>query len=111
MSQASGLRFPACLSGRFVVFDGPDGSGKSTQFHRFHHHCAARGLVVTEVREPGGTNIGEQIRAVLLDPANEEMAMRCEMLLYMASRAQLIEQRIVPALARGGHGRAGGLTR
>ena len=93
--------FPDSLRGRFLVFDGPDGSGKSTQFRRFADHCQARGLVVTEVREPGGTSIGEHIRKVLLDPANDSMAMRCEMLLYMASRAQLFEERIVPALSRG----------
>lgn len=94
-------RFPHCLCGRFIVFDGPDGSGKSTQFRRFAEFCGGHGVTVTEVREPGGTKIGEHIRSVLLDPANDCMAMRCEMLLYMASRAQLIEERIVPALARG----------
>jgi len=56
---------------------------------------------VTEVREPGGTEIGEQIRAILLDPRNKAMTVRAEMLLYMASRAQLLEQRIRPALERG----------
>ncbi|MDZ4754081.1 MAG: dTMP kinase [Phycisphaerae bacterium] len=101
MSRAPSVRFPECLRGRFLVFDGPDGSGKSTQFHRFGHHCSALGLTVTEVREPGGTAIGEKIRDVLLDPSNDSMAMRCEMLLYMASRAQLFEKRIVPALKRG----------
>jgi dTMP kinase len=92
---------PALLRGRFVVFDGPDGSGKSTQFRRLAERCHAAGIMVTEVREPGGTPIGEEIRKVLLDPANDPMAMRCEMLLYMASRAQLLEERIVPALERG----------
>jgi dTMP kinase len=91
----------AFLSGRFVVFDGPDGSGKSTQFRRFSDWAAAQGVRVTEVREPGGTPIGEQIRAVLLDPRNKAMNVRCEMLLYMASRAQLLEERIRPALAEG----------
>lgn len=100
-AASPGPRLQACLRGRFVVFDGPDGSGKSTQFRRFAEHCQAEGLVVTEVREPGGTRIGEHIRSVLLDPANDSMAMRCEMLLYMASRAQLFEERIVPALDRG----------
>lgn len=89
------------LAGRFVVFDGPDGSGKSTQFRRFAEHARAAGLEVVEVREPGGTPIGEKIRAILLDPANAEMTTRAEMLLYMASRAQLHEQRIAPALAAG----------
>lgn len=89
------------LGGRFLVFDGPDGSGKSTQFARFAEHCRSAGLPVCEVREPGGTSIGEQIRAVLLDPANAKMSLRCEMMLYMASRSQLIEETIDPALRRG----------
>ena len=89
------------LAGRFLVFDGPDGSGKSTQFARFAAHCRSNGLTVCEVREPGGTSIGEQIRRVLLDPANTDMSLRCEMMLYMASRSQLVEQTIRPALARG----------
>jgi dTMP kinase len=88
------------LRGRFVVFDGPDGSGKSTQFRRFAAFVQAGGVEVCEVREPGGTAIGEQVRAILLDPANHEMDVRCEMLLYMASRAQLVTQRIAPALAQ-----------
>ena len=84
------------------MFDGPDGSGKSTQFHRFSHWCTDRGLSVCEVREPGGTYIGERIRELLLDPTvTEELDLRCEMLLFMASRAQLISQRIVPALRDG----------
>jgi dTMP kinase len=89
------------LGGCFVVFDGPDGSGKSTQFRRFADIARATGLEVVEVREPGGTAIGEKIRAILLDPANAEMTTRSEMLLYMASRAQLYEQRIAPAIASG----------
>jgi dTMP kinase len=90
------------LRGRFVVFDGPDGSGKSTQFRRFAAFVRAAGLPVTELREPGGTPIGEQIRTVLLDPAHHDMDLRCEMLLYMASRAQVVAQRIAPALRQGG---------
>ncbi len=90
------------LAGHFVVFDGPDGSGKSTQFKRFAAFARDEGsLKVCEVREPGGTAIGEQVRTILLDPANQEMSLRCEMMLYMASRAQLIEQTIRPALDRG----------
>ncbi len=89
------------LGGRFLVFDGPDGSGKSTQFARFAEHRRSAGLAVCEVREPGGTSIGEEIRTVLLDPANTQMSLRCEMMLYMASRSQLIEETIGPALQRG----------
>lgn len=91
----------ASLSGQFIVFDGPDGSGKSTQINRFVQRYREEGLVVTEVREPGGSSIGEQIRNILLDPANGEMTLPCEMLLYMASRAQLVEQEIRPAMKRG----------
>jgi dTMP kinase len=93
--------WPHLLAGRFIVFDGPDGSGKSTQFQRCARACRAAGLTVVEVREPGGTPVGEQIRTILLDPANHDMALRCEMMLYMASRAQLIEQTIRPAVDAG----------
>ncbi len=89
------------LAGKFIVFDGPDGSGKTTQFDRFTQHCRQGGVTVCEVREPGGTAIGEQIRKILLDPASGDMSLRCEMMLYMASRAQLVEQIIGPALGRG----------
>ncbi len=89
------------LAGRFIVFDGPDGSGKTTQFARFVSYCRDAGIDMCEVREPGGTTIGEQIRAILLNPDNIEMSLRCEMMLYMASRAQLVEERIRPALDRG----------
>jgi dTMP kinase len=90
------------LAGKFVVFDGPDGSGKSTQLKRFSKLVADTGVEVCEVREPGGTIIGEHIRQVLLDPAHHMMDLRCEMMLYMASRSQLVAERIAPALA-GGH--------
>ena len=89
------------LASRFVVFDGPDGSGKSTQFRRAAALAREAGVAVCEVREPGGTAIGERVRGILLDPVHAEMSLRCEMLLYMASRAQLVEERIRPALARG----------
>jgi dTMP kinase len=89
------------LSGRFIAFDGPDGSGKSTQLSLFVQWCSDNGVVVTEVREPGGTSIGEQVRKILLDPENTDMTIPCEMLLYMASRAQLVQQTILPAMERG----------
>ncbi|MEM6334208.1 MAG: dTMP kinase [Planctomycetota bacterium] len=95
------LDFPS-LRGRFVVFDGPDGSGKSTQLRRFIDAATAQGLTICEVREPGGTELGERIRSLLLDPAHShDMTDRCQMLLYMASRAQLVEEKIRPALQRG----------
>ena len=89
------------LAGRFIAFDGPDGSGKSTQLSLFVQWCSDNGVVVTEVREPGGTSIGEQVRKILLDPENADMTIPCEMLLYMASRAQLVQQTILPAMERG----------
>jgi len=90
------------LAGKFLVFDGPDGSGKSTQLKMFLQAARDGGLSITEVREPGGTEIGEKIRDALLEHLDrEEMSLRCEMLLYMASRAQLCEQVIAPALKRG----------
>jgi dTMP kinase len=88
------------LRGRFIAFEGPDGSGKSTQFRRLLALCKEHGVTTCEVREPGGTTIGERVREILLDHAHHDMTLRCEMLLYMASRSQLVEQRIRPALAR-----------
>lgn len=89
------------LAGRFIVFEGPDGSGKSTQFRRLSEACVAAGVSVCEVREPGGTPTGERIREALLDRKLTGMTVRCEMLLYMASRAELVERRIMPALLKG----------
>jgi dTMP kinase len=90
------------LKGKFVVFDGPDGSGKTTQFRRFSRYAQEQGLSVCEVYEPGGTEIGVQIRKILLDPTNkEEIDVAAETLLFMASRAQLMAQRIRPALEEG----------
>jgi dTMP kinase len=89
------------LRGKFIAFEGGDGSGKSTQLRRLVATCSQAGEHVCEVREPGGTPVGEQIRQVLLSKDNAGMSLRCEMLLYMASRAQLVESRIRPALAAG----------
>lgn len=86
-----------------MVFEGADGSGKSTQLKRFAQFVRDAGVPVCDVREPGGTAVGEQIRSILLAPAasGAEMTLRCEMLLYMASRVQLLEERILPSLAKG----------
>lgn len=89
------------LAGRFVVFDGPDGSGKSTQLREVMAAARSAGVTVCDVREPGGTVVSERIRQVLLDPTLPEMSVRCELMLYMASRAQLVSERIEPALRRG----------
>jgi len=91
-------------AGRFLVFEGPDGSGKSTQFRRLSELAQQLGIALCEVREPGGTPVGERIRQhIVLAKADEglEMGTRCEMLLYMASRAELVEKKIIPALTRG----------
>ncbi len=85
----------------FITFEGPDGSGKTTQITLLGAHLTEQGYVVCLTREPGGTPIGEQIRAVLHDRANREMVPRAELLLYSASRAQLVEEVIRPALAAG----------
>lgn len=86
------------LKGKFIVLDGCEGSGKSTQLRLLQQAMEAAGLEVLAVRDPGTTRIGEQIRAILLNPDHEEMGMRCEMLLYMAARAQMMTQIIAPAL-------------
>src|SRR5262245_15474130 len=88
------------LSGKFIVFDGPDGCGKTTQLKALITRLTAAGVKTRRLREPGGTPIGEQIRDLLLSTKND-MDVHCEMLLYMASRAQLVRQEILPALAAG----------
>ena len=97
----TGSPWSAGLRGRFLAFEGPDGSGKSTQIARFQAWAESQRLPLLVVREPGGTPIGERVREILLDPAHEEMNVRCEMLLYMASRAQLVQERVEPALRDG----------
>jgi dTMP kinase len=88
--------------GLFISFEGPDGSGKSTQIKLITEHLQQLGYDVLETREPGGTAIGDQIRQVLHNVANTEMDARAEVLLYSASRAQLVAQVILPQLDRGG---------
>lgn len=85
----------------FITFEGPEGSGKSTQIRLLAEFMRARGLSVEVVREPGGTPIGDQVRHVLHDTANTAMSPEAEVLLYSASRAQLVSQRIRPSLAAG----------
>ncbi len=85
----------------FLSFEGPDGAGKSTQIAHAARFLRQLGYEVECSREPGGTAIGERIREILLDKANREMTARTELLLYAASRAQHVEQRILPALQAG----------
>ncbi|HOQ99661.1 MAG TPA: dTMP kinase [Anaerolineae bacterium] len=87
--------------GHFITLEGSEGSGKSTQFRLLQTYLASRGVRVLATREPGGTSIGEQIRAVLHDVGNDALRPRAEVLLYAAARAQLVEQVIRPALAAG----------
>jgi dTMP kinase len=86
----------------FITFEGPEGSGKTTQIKRLTEHLRGRGCDVLTVREPGGTSISEQIRAVLHSLDNREMQPRTEILLYCAARAQLVGQVIRPHLESGG---------
>lgn len=83
-----------------IVLEGPEGAGKTTQLRMIAERLAAAGQNVLAVREPGGTPLGDQIRTLLLDPSSE-IAPRAESLLFMASRAQLVEREITPALAVG----------
>lgn len=87
--------------GLFITVEGIDGCGKSTQAWLIAAALEAAGHDVLRLREPGGVKISEQIRAILLDPANAEMGDVCELLLYEAARAQLVHQVIRPALAAG----------
>jgi len=89
------------LRGKFIVLDGTEGCGKSTQAQLLREALERAGLAVLAVRDPGSTRISEQIRSILLDTQNTEMGMRCEMLLYMAARSQMMAELILPALAEG----------
>ena len=87
--------------GLFITFEGPEGSGKSTQLRRLAARLRELGKVVLETSEPGGTPIGMQIRRVLLDSKNLEMRPTTELLLMFAARAQNVDEWILPALSRG----------
>lgn len=86
------------MKGRFITFEGPDGSGKTTQIKLAEHYLKQKGFEVLTTFEPGGTGIGKKIRAILLDKSNLEMTDKTETLLFLASRAQLTEKIIKPAL-------------
>jgi dTMP kinase len=89
------------VAGFFVAFEGPEGAGKTTQIVLLSERLRAEGHAVTVTREPGGTPLGERIRALLLDPAGVEIHARAEALLHNAARAQHVEAVIRPALERG----------
>lgn len=88
--------------GKFITFEGPDGSGKTAQLDILAEEFIQAGYPILRTREPGGTPISDQIRATLLDLKNTAMIDRTEALLYQAARAQLVEEVIKPQLASGG---------
>jgi dTMP kinase len=89
------------VKGIFITFEGPEGSGKTTQVALVKDYLWRQSIPCMAVGDPGGTAIGDRIRQMLLDPGACEMRERTELLLYAASRAQLVEQVIQPALANG----------
>ena len=89
------------LRGKFIVLDGGEACGKSTQVELLGAVLEREGVPVVLVRDPGTTPVGERVRAVLLDPASGDMNMRCEMLLYMAARAEMTAEVVLPALGAG----------
>jgi dTMP kinase len=93
---------PPKVPGLFVTLEGPEGSGKSTHAPRLAEYLRSQGRDVLLTREPGGTSIGDQIRVILNDHGNSAMQPRAEILLFCASRAQLVTQMIRPHLEHGG---------
>lgn len=87
--------------GLFIVLEGTDGCGKSTQIRNIKTYLRDKGIHTMLVREPGGTDIGEKVRKLVLDSENAEMKPSTEMYLYAASRAQLVQQVIKPAINEG----------
>ena len=86
------------FAGKFIVLDGPDGCGKSTQTKLLTQWIQQQGVETETFRDPGTTAIGEKIRQILLNPEHIAMSTRTELLLYMAARAQLWQEKIAPAL-------------
>ncbi|MFC1666848.1 dTMP kinase [Candidatus Omnitrophota bacterium] len=89
------------MRGLFITFEGPEGSGKSTHSRLLRNFLRKKGFKVLYTREPGGVTISEKIRHILLDPKNKGMDAVCEMLLYMAARAQIVKEKLIPALKKG----------
>ncbi len=93
---------PKQQAGRLISFEGSEGSGKSTQIARLAEHLQKLGREVMATREPGGTEIGEQVRNILIhNHRGDEMCPETELLLFAAARAQLVREVIAPALLRG----------
>jgi len=89
------------MKGLFITFEGPDGSGKTTQIRMLKDYLENKGFEVILTREPGGTELGEDIRKILLDVKHKDMDAKAEMLLYAAARAQHVSKLIKPALLQG----------
>lgn len=89
------------MKGKFITFEGAEGSGKSTQAKLLCNYLRQKGFPVIFVREPGTTVVGEKIRKILLDPRNKDMTPVSEMLLYMAARAEFVSHIVKPALEKG----------
>lgn len=89
------------MNGKLIVFEGPDGSGKTTILKKVNEKLNKEGYKLKLVREPGGTDISEKIRDIIIDNDNINMAAKTESLLFAASRAQLVEEKIRPALNSG----------
>lgn len=89
------------IKGKLISFEGIEGSGKSTQCKLLEEYLSFKGIEILHLREPGGTSISEQIRTILLDMNSKGMTALTEFLLFAASRAQVIEEHIVPALQAG----------
>ena len=87
--------------GKFITIDGVEGSGKSTQIDLICSYLQRKGIDVVRTREPGGTDLGEKIRSLLLDVDNKEMHSDTELLLMFSSRNELIQNKIIPALNKG----------
>ena len=87
--------------GLLITFEGGDGAGKSTHIRFLAEALTAQGRDVVRLREPGGTSVGEALRSIVLDPANDSLCDEAELLIYEAARAQLVAQVIKPALERG----------
>lgn len=86
------------MTALFITFEGPEGSGKTTQARLLYHHLREQGYPVVLTREPGGTRISDKVREILLDPGNTEILARAEILLFSAARAQLSGEFIAPHL-------------
>ncbi|HET6433936.1 dTMP kinase [Dyella sp.] len=89
------------LRGRFISLEGGEGAGKSTLLTGLRDHLAGQGIDLVQTREPGGTRLGEALRTLLLDPALGGLSAESELLMMFASRAQLVRERIAPALEAG----------